>query len=245
MVYAVKKFWHYLLANKFIFFVDHQALLYLVNKPCSTGRIVRWFLILLEFDFTVVVKKGSTHICADHLSRMIHGEFLIGVEDDLPDAYLFNIEMVPKWSEQWVPLVSIGFSAIPRSIDNTKAMLSAAKDYKLVSGRLYKEGRDGILRLCIGPADFFHYPARAHQNTSRIHLSGQQTIQSLHRLGVYWPNLHEDAHKFVKGFFHCQLIQPIPYGTLYQVMIAPKWGKYIVEYLQALMFPADMPLVRH
>ena len=39
MVYAVKKFRHYLLANQFIFFVDHQALLYLVNKPCAMGRI--------------------------------------------------------------------------------------------------------------------------------------------------------------------------------------------------------------
>ena len=68
MVYAVKKFWHYLLANKFVLFVDHQALLYLVNKPCSTRRIVRWFLILLEFDFTVMVKKGTTHQRADHLS---------------------------------------------------------------------------------------------------------------------------------------------------------------------------------
>ena len=33
IVYAVKKFRHYLLANKFLFFVDHQALMYLVNKP--------------------------------------------------------------------------------------------------------------------------------------------------------------------------------------------------------------------
>ena len=36
MIYVVKKFWHYLLANPFIFYVDHQALLYLVNKPCNT-----------------------------------------------------------------------------------------------------------------------------------------------------------------------------------------------------------------
>ena len=63
MIYAIKKFRHYLLANHFFLFVDHQALLYLVNKPCATGRIVRWFVILLEFDFTVVVKKGSTHQC--------------------------------------------------------------------------------------------------------------------------------------------------------------------------------------
>ena len=91
MVYIVKKFRHYLLANKFMFFTDHQALLYLMNKPCNTGRIVRWFLILLEFDFTIVVKKGITHQRVDHLSRLINGEAPIGVNDDLPDAYLFNV----------------------------------------------------------------------------------------------------------------------------------------------------------
>ena len=33
MIYVIKKFRHYLLANKFVLFIDHQALLYLVNKP--------------------------------------------------------------------------------------------------------------------------------------------------------------------------------------------------------------------
>ena len=55
MVYTIKKFRHYLLANHFIFFSDHHALIYLVNKPCATGRIVRWFVILLEFDFSVAI----------------------------------------------------------------------------------------------------------------------------------------------------------------------------------------------
>ena len=36
MVYSVKKFRHYLLASRFSFFVDHQALLYLVNKTHAT-----------------------------------------------------------------------------------------------------------------------------------------------------------------------------------------------------------------
>ena len=68
--------------------------------------------------------------------------------------------------------------------------------------------------------------------------------QSLLRLGVYWPTMHEDAHTFVRDCFHCQLVQPVPYGTLYQVMIAPKWNRYIVEYLQSPIFPANMPLAR-
>ena len=53
MVYAIKKFWNYLLANHFTFFIDHHALLYLVNKTCATRRIICWFVILLEFDFSV------------------------------------------------------------------------------------------------------------------------------------------------------------------------------------------------
>jgi hypothetical protein len=33
MVFTFHKFRHYLLGNKFVFYVDHMALVYLVNKP--------------------------------------------------------------------------------------------------------------------------------------------------------------------------------------------------------------------
>jgi hypothetical protein len=33
MVFALHKFKHYLLGNKFMFYVDHMALVYLLNKP--------------------------------------------------------------------------------------------------------------------------------------------------------------------------------------------------------------------
>ncbi len=33
MVYTLHKFWHYLLGNKFVFYVDHMAMLYLIKKP--------------------------------------------------------------------------------------------------------------------------------------------------------------------------------------------------------------------
>ena len=117
MVYAVKKFRNYLLANKFVFFTDHQTLLYLINKPCNTGRIVRWFLIMLEFDFTIVVKKGIIHEWTNLLSRLINGEAPIIVNDDLLDAYLFNVEMIPEWSRDLVPLLTIGKLKLNDSMD--------------------------------------------------------------------------------------------------------------------------------
>ena len=62
----------------------------------------------MEFDFTIVVKQGKMHLRADHLSCMIHGEQPAGVKYDLPDAYLFSVEMVPRWSEDIVSLMTIG-----------------------------------------------------------------------------------------------------------------------------------------
>ncbi len=47
MVFALHKFKHYLLGSKFVFYVDHMALVYLVNKPQVSRRIVRWMLLLL------------------------------------------------------------------------------------------------------------------------------------------------------------------------------------------------------
>ncbi len=40
MVFVLHKFRHYLLGNKFVFYVDYMALVYLVNKPQVSGRIV-------------------------------------------------------------------------------------------------------------------------------------------------------------------------------------------------------------
>jgi len=39
MIHVVERFWHYLLGNSFIFYIDHQTLLYLVNKLVVTSRI--------------------------------------------------------------------------------------------------------------------------------------------------------------------------------------------------------------
>jgi hypothetical protein len=70
MVYALHKFKHYLLDNQFVFYVDHMALMYLVNKPQVSGIIVRWLLLFLKYDFKIVYKLGRSHLMAYVLSRL-------------------------------------------------------------------------------------------------------------------------------------------------------------------------------
>ncbi len=60
MVFALHKFKHCLLGNKFVFYVDHMAL----------GRITRWLLLIWEHDFIVVYKLGKTHVVGDVLFRL-------------------------------------------------------------------------------------------------------------------------------------------------------------------------------
>ena len=45
MVYALQKFWHYLLGGHFKMFTDHSALQYLVNNQVLGGKIFRWLLL--------------------------------------------------------------------------------------------------------------------------------------------------------------------------------------------------------
>jgi uncharacterized protein (DUF486 family) len=69
MVFALHKFIHYLLSNKFVFYVNHMALVYLVNKPHVLRIITRWLLLFIEYDLIVMYKLCGTHVITNALSR--------------------------------------------------------------------------------------------------------------------------------------------------------------------------------
>jgi len=66
MVYTLHKFQHYLLGSWFAFYVDHMALIYLVNKPQVSRHIVQWLLLFLEYDFCMVYKPNRSHMGWKH-----------------------------------------------------------------------------------------------------------------------------------------------------------------------------------
>ncbi|GJZ52407.1 reverse transcriptase domain-containing protein [Tanacetum coccineum] len=70
VVYAFEKFRSYLILNKSVVYTDHSALKYLFAKKYSKARLLRWVLLLKEFDFNVIDTKGAENLAADHLSRL-------------------------------------------------------------------------------------------------------------------------------------------------------------------------------
>jgi hypothetical protein len=91
MVFSLQKFRHYLLGNKFFFYVDHMALVYLVNKSHVSRKIARWLLLLFKYDFTLVYKPGKIHLVVDVLSRLPDSTKPIGVFDQTKYVSLFYI----------------------------------------------------------------------------------------------------------------------------------------------------------
>nr|GEW23833.1 reverse transcriptase domain-containing protein [Tanacetum cinerariifolium] len=70
VVYAFEKFRSYLIMNKSIVHTDHSALKYLFAKKDAKARLLRWVLLLQEFDFKVLDTKGAENLAADHLSGL-------------------------------------------------------------------------------------------------------------------------------------------------------------------------------
>ena len=142
MVFSLQKYRHYLLSNPFIFYTDHQALKYLVNKPLHHGRICRWLILFQEFEFEVVVRPGQLNVGPDHLSRIDTREEPTGVNGDLPDAHLFRIEAVPVEIEEIAQYLETGQAPEGLSTKKKQILAMKAAPYSLINGFLYKMGLD-------------------------------------------------------------------------------------------------------
>nr|GEZ45981.1 DNA-directed DNA polymerase [Tanacetum cinerariifolium] len=70
VVYAFEKFCSYLIMNKSVVYMDHSPLKYLFSKKDAKARLLRWIILLQEFNFKVIDTKGAENYAADHLSRL-------------------------------------------------------------------------------------------------------------------------------------------------------------------------------
>ncbi|RVW62120.1 Retrovirus-related Pol polyprotein from transposon 17.6 [Vitis vinifera] len=70
VVFALDKFRNYLLGTSIVIFTDHSALKYLLNKKDAKARLIRWILLLQEFNIQIKDKQGVENVVADHLSEL-------------------------------------------------------------------------------------------------------------------------------------------------------------------------------
>jgi hypothetical protein len=94
VIFACDNFSPYIVDSKVIVHSDHSAIKYLMNKKDAKPRLIRWVLLLQEFDLHIADTKGEDNPVADHLSRMENiPNGPIPINDSFANEQLANVNV--------------------------------------------------------------------------------------------------------------------------------------------------------
>ena len=140
IVFAFDKFQQYLIGNKVIVHTDHSAIKYLLTKNDAKPRLIRWVLLLQEFDVEIKDKKGTENLVADHLSRLEGLNNEVQINDNFPDKQLLAISysgLVP-WSADYVTYLVAKVTPLEFIYQQKKKFFTDLKHYYWEEPFLYK-----------------------------------------------------------------------------------------------------------
>ena len=230
MVFSVKKLRHYLICNPVVFFVDHMAIKYLVNKAERSGRLARWVLLLEEFDYIVEYKPGRMHLMADHLSRLLEEMGTSPIDDKFINDNLFLVMSSLDWYAGIVEFLTTQRLPAEWTKDERKNVRVNSRHFAIIGNRLFRRKSDGILRRCVSEAEVPDILTSCHDSACGGHFLGQLTGQKILRVGYFWPTMFKDSHAYVRECDACQhyarndLRMEMPLHISLPLVPFEKWG---------------------
>ena len=214
VIYACKKFRHYLLGYRIVFHMDHDSLKYLVNEvPDLSRRIARWILLLQEFAYEVVVKSEKSNANADFLSRQRGMPAVKSLIADFSDEFqdspfpesVFHVEGedVSEFQEIITYLTERKY---PEGLNREEKSVFQSKvaPYSLIQGILFKMEADDTLRRCLEQKDQKRVMTALHSESLGGHFAAITTVNRIRSAGYWWPHLIRDVRRHVGSCDQCQ-----------------------------------------
>ena len=184
VVYALEKFRPYILESKIIIYIDHAALKSLLFKKEAKPRLIRWVLLLQEFDLEITDKKGSENSVADHSSRLhISGGEDIG--DKFLDKHLLAILTHAPWYAHIVNFIVNGLILEHWNQHQKDKFFHKLKYYFWEESLLFLLGYDQIIRRCVPEEDQGDILAMCHSSTCGGHFAARKTADKILQIGFY------------------------------------------------------------
>ncbi|KAM1660255.1 hypothetical protein ACFX2K_003267 [Malus domestica] len=230
VVFALDKFRSYLLGTKVIIYTDHAALKYLLTKKEAKPRLIRWILLLQEFDIEIRDKKGSENVVVDHLSRLVHEEDVVPIPETFPDEQLMSIEVSVPW---YADLVNyLASKVIPSELNKNQRdkLKYDARNYVWDDPYLWKYCSDQIIRRCVHDSEIQSILNFCHTYACGGHFGTQRTARKVLECGFYWPTIFKDVRTFCIACDRCQRTGNIgpkdqmPQSPIFNVEIFDVWG---------------------
>jgi hypothetical protein len=153
VVSACDKFRPYIVDSKVTIHTDHAAIRYLMSKKDAKPRLIRWMLLLLEFDLHIVDRKGAENPVADNLSRLENISFdPIPINDSFPNEQLASIKVTLRenpWYADYANFIVSKYLHPTFTAQQRRKFFYDLRHYFWDDPHLYKEGVDGIMRRCV------------------------------------------------------------------------------------------------
>ncbi|KAH9718388.1 hypothetical protein KPL71_022206 [Citrus sinensis] len=230
VIFALEKFRSYLIGSKVIVYSDHATIRYLLIKKDAKPRLIRWILLLQEFDLEILDKRGSENLVADHLSRLTYNEDAVPLHENFPDEQLLHVGIVTPWYADIVNYLVT--RTVPQEITSAqKAKIkSDAKYYVWDEPYLWKHCSDQVIRRCVPETEFTSILTFCHTLACGGHFGPKRTALKVLASGFYWPSLFKDAYLFCKSCDRCQRTgnlgprNQMPQSPILIVEIFDVWG---------------------
>ncbi|KAJ4717036.1 DNA-directed DNA polymerase [Melia azedarach] len=231
VVFALDKFRSYLVGSPIVVFSDHAALKYLLSKKDAKPRLIRWILLLQEFDLTIQDKKGVQNVVADHLSRLVFDESseTTPINDMFPDEQLFSVSNLP-WFADIANFLVTGQTPSHWNSQDKKKFLSQVHNFFWDDPYLFKYCPDQIIRRCVPDNEIQRIISFSHSEACGGHFSAKKTTAKILQCGFYWPTLFKDTYEFCKACDRCQKLGGItrrnmmPLNPILIIEIFDCWG---------------------
>ncbi|XP_027156215.1 uncharacterized protein LOC113756986, partial [Coffea eugenioides] len=177
IVFALEKFRSYLLGTKVIIYSDHAALKYLLNKKEAKPRLIRWILLLQEFNLEIKDKRGAENMVADHLSRLINSEGPAPLKDNFPDEHLFVVQKTTPWYADLVNYLVTRTLPNDLSRAQKEKIKSDVKYYVWDEPYLWKYCSDQIIRRCVSTEEVPSILSFCHSYACGGHFGPKRTAR--------------------------------------------------------------------
>ena len=179
---AWERFKQYILGSHVIIHTDHAAIKYLMSKKEAKPRLIRWVLLLQEFDLEIKDKKGCDNVIADHLSRVERStaeEDKVILTENFPDEQLFKVSFQLPWYADIVNYLACGVVPSEFSYQQKRKLRTDSRYYIWDDPLLFKRGADMIIRRCVPENEQGKILNECHASPYGGHFSGERTTHKI------------------------------------------------------------------
>ncbi|GJU88575.1 reverse transcriptase domain-containing protein [Tanacetum coccineum] len=175
----------------------------------AKARLLRWVLLLQEFDFKVVDTKGAENLAAYHLSRLEnpHKDVLEKkkINENFPLETLGVISCKStSWFADYANFHARNFIIKRMSTQQKRKFFKDVKHYFWDDPYLFRTCADQIIRQCVHGQEAIDILKACHEGPTEGHHSANLTAWKIFDDGFYWPTIYKDAHELVKNCDSCQ-----------------------------------------